>query len=232
MLHFAVALAVAANAPAVALNASPARAVLLAPAARTVQVMNVGSEPVVVNVAWKSLERRGGANGWLTIAPRRLVLPRRGRAILTVRAATGASPGDHEGLVLLTGGPVSRAGVAVQLRLGVRLRIRAPGRLVHRIALTGLRVRRAKRRRALLVSITNHGNVTEQLRGRIIVTLVAHDRVLSRLRLGRFRELYPGTRAAIPLPYAGRAHGLVTAIVSLQVPARTRLLQRRYRLLL
>jgi hypothetical protein len=84
----------------------------------------------------------------------------------------------------------------------------------------------------LLVSITNRGNVTEQLRGRIIVTLVAHDRVLSRLRLGRFRELYPGTRAAIPLPYAGRAHGLVTAIVSLQVPARTRLLQRRYRLLL
>src|SRR5213078_4634566 len=125
----------------------------------------------------------------------------------------GASPGDHDVLVLVTGRPLGAPRVAVQLRVGVRLRIREPGGLVHRLAVKGLRARRFKGKRTVLVSVANRGNVTEQLRGRLTVTLLRRNRVISRLRLAGRRELYPGMRAVVALPYAGHAHGLLTAIV-------------------
>jgi hypothetical protein len=84
----------------------------------------------------------------------------------------------------------------------------------------------------LLVSLANRGNVTEELRGRLSLTLALHGRVLTRLRLGRFRELYPGARAVVALPYMGTVHGLVTAIVTVRLGAGSRPLERRYRLLL
>jgi hypothetical protein len=62
------------------------------------------------------------------------------------------------------------------------------------------------------------------------VTLVSHARVISRLRLGRSRELYPGAQMRVALPYEGRAHGLVTAVVTIQLGANRRPLERRYRL--
>jgi hypothetical protein len=200
----------------VALTVSPARAVLLAPASRTLQLGNPGTERLAVDVAWKSLGPHTGPNRWLTIAPRRLVLRGGARTVLTVRARLGASPGDHPVLVLVTGRPLAGPRVAVHLRLGVRLRIRAPGRLVRRVAVEGLRAGRLKGKRTLVVSLANRGNVTEQLRGRLTVTLVSHSRVISRLRLGRARELFPGARAAVALPYAGNARGLVTALVKVR----------------
>jgi hypothetical protein len=106
--------------------------------------------------------------------------------------------------------------VAVHLRLGVRLRIRAPGRLIRRIAVEGLRARRFRRKRTLVVSVANRGNVTEQLGGRLTVTLVRQSHVISRLRFGRPRELFPGARAVVALPYAGNARGLVTALVKVR----------------
>ena len=238
---FAAAVAVAATTPVasaavsaapVALTVSPAHAVLLAPASRALQVSNLGKERVVVEVAWRPLGYRVGSNRWLSIAPHRLVLRGGGRAVLTLRAGPGASPGDHQLLVLVTGRPAERGRLAVQLRVGVRVRIRAPGRLVRKLAVDGLRARRFNRQRALLVSLANRGNVTEQLRGRLSVTLVDHMRVISRLRLGRARELYPGTRAVVVLPYAGRARGVLTAIVTLRIGASGHQLERRYRLLL
>lgn len=241
ILAVATAIAVAATAPVsadavsarpVALTVSPARALLRTPTSRTLELSNLGMKTVAVAVGWKSLGRRIGPSRWFKITPRRLVLRSGTHAVLTVRARPGASPGDHQLLVLVTGRPVDRTRVAVQLRLGVRLRVRAPGRLVHKIALNGLRARHSKHKRALLVSFTNRGNVTEQLRGRLGVTLVAHNRVLSRLRLARFRELYPGTRAVVVLRYAGSARGVVTAIVSVRLGAGVRPLERRYRLLL
>lgn len=239
-LAFAAAVAVAATTPVsaavsaapVALTVSPAHAVLLAPASRALQVSNLGRERVAVEVAWRPLGHRVGSNRWLSIAPHRLVLRGGGRAVLTLRAGPGASPGDHQLLVLVTGRPAERGRLAVQLRVGVRVRIRAPGRLVRKLAVDGLRARRFNRQRALLVSLANRGNVTEQLRGRLTVTLVDHTRVISRLRLGRARELYPGTRAVVVLPYAGRARGVLTAIVTLRIGASGHQLERRYRLLL
>jgi hypothetical protein len=214
-----------------ALAVSPARTVVRAPASRTVLVSNLSNEPLAVDVAWKSLGRRNAPSGWLYVGPRHLALRTGARALLTVRAGPGASPGDHNLLVLVTGRPVQRSRIAVQLRVGVRVRIRAPGRLVHRLALSGLRAHHSRRRRSVLVSITNRGNVTEPLRGRLSVTLVARGHVFSRLRLLRARDVYPGTRAMIVLPYAGSARGLVTAVVRVRLGGR-RALERRYRLLL
>jgi hypothetical protein len=222
----------AVSAPPVALTVSPARAVLRKPTSRTLELSNLGLDSVAVAVGWKSLGQPIGPSRWFTIAPRRLVLRSGAHTVLTVRAGPGASPGDHHLLVFVTGRSVDRNSVAVQLRLGVRLRIRAPGRLVHRIRLTGLRARHSQRRRELLVSVTNRGNVTEQLRGRLTVTLVTHTRVFSRLRLGRPRELYPGARAVVVLPYSGRARGIVTAIVTVRLGAHVPPLERSYRLLL
>jgi hypothetical protein len=89
-----------------------------------------------------------------------------------------------------------------------------------------------KHKHTLLVSIANRGNVTEQLRGRLTVTLLDHNRVTSRLRLSRFRELYPGARAVVRLPYAGRARGVVIAVVRIGLDARLRPVERRFRLVL
>jgi hypothetical protein len=223
---------VTAVAAGVALAVSPARTVMHAPAARTIQVSNTGRGTVAVDVAWRPLGQLRSPAGWLQISPGHVALQPGARAFLTVRAGAGASPGDHDLLVLVTGHPTERGRVGVQLRLGVRVRIRAPGRLVHRIVLNGLRERASRRKRALLVSLANRGNVTEELRGRLSLTLALHRRVLTRLRLGRFRELYPGARAVVALPYMGTVHGLVTAIVTVRLGAGSRPLERRYRLLL
>jgi hypothetical protein len=200
----------------VALTVSPARAILLAPASRTLELGNLGTERIAVDVAMRALGPRTGPSTWLTVAPRRLVIRGGARTVLTVRAGTGASPGDHNVLVLVTGRPVDGSRIAVRLRLGVRLRIRAPGRLVHSLSVTGLHARRVRGMRTLVVSVANRGNVTEQLRGRLTVTLVSRSRVVSRLRLGRSREVYPGGRASVALPYAGRARGVVTALVAIR----------------
>jgi hypothetical protein len=222
----------AALAATVALAVSPARTVVRAPASRTVLLSNLSNEPLAVDVAWKSVGRRSDPGGWLRVGPRHLALASGARARLTVRAGPGASPGDHNLVVLVTGRPVQRSRIAVQLRVGVRVRIRAPGRLVHRIVLSGLRAHRSKRKRSLLVSLANRGNVTEELRGRLSVTLAARGRVFSRLRFARPRDLYPGARATIVLPYTGRVRGVVTATVRVRVGPHVPSLERRYHLLL
>jgi hypothetical protein len=117
-------------------------------------------------------------------------------------------------LVLLLARPLERSAVAVQMRLGVRLRVRVPGRLVRHMVLLGLRVRRHARPRVLLVSLANAGNVTEPLRGRVTIRLVRLGRVISRLRYAGRRELSPGGRIIVSLPYRGRVHGTVNGVVA------------------
>lgn len=216
----------------VALTVSPAHTVLVAPGSRALQLGNLGTKPMAVDVTWRPLASGSAPRRWLRIAPGRLVLRSGAHALLTVRAGTGASPGDHQLLVLVTGRPFESNGLAVRLRVGVRVRVRAPGRLVRRLAVAGLRARRSEGKRALLVSVANRGNVTEQLRGRLTITLVDRGRVVSQLRLVRAREVYPGARALIVLPYAGGVRGVVTAVVKLRLSGRIRPVERRYRLLL
>jgi hypothetical protein len=213
----------------VALSIAPARIALVAPASRRLEVSNLGAEQLVVDVAWKPVDHRTGAKPWISVIPARLVLRSRSRAFVTLRAEAGAQPGDHALQVLVAGRARERASVGMRLRLGVRVRIRAPGRLVRRLKVQGVRVRRFNRGRVLLVSVANRGNVTEQLR-RLTVTLLGHGRLVSRLKAARPRELLPGAHARVLLPYAGRTRGVVTAVVELRLRGRSRPVIRRYRL--
>jgi hypothetical protein len=205
----------------VALAVSPARATLLAPASRAVEVRNTGSASLVVDVAAPSAP-------WLRIRPARLVLRGGTRGVLTVRAGLGGRPGDHLVLVLLRARPDGAARIALRMRVGVRLRIRMPGQLVRHVVVRGLRVRKG-RIRWLLLTVANAGNVSEKLR-RATVTLARRGRTLSRLRTRGPHELPPGARVVLVLPYAGRARGSITALVSLRLGGASAAVQRRYRL--
>jgi hypothetical protein len=125
---------------------------------------------------------------------------------------------------------VERTRVAVRIRLGVGVRVRMPGRIVRHLDLRGLRVRKRGRARVLLVSLANGGNVTEQLQPVLSVSLIRRGRVVGRLRAHGPRELLPGARAVVRLPYEGRVRGLVTAVVHVPSVARLRPLERRYRI--
>jgi hypothetical protein len=224
-------LAIGATGPPVALSVSPARVALVAPASRTIELRNVGSQRVAVDVARKSVDGRGAAIGWLTIRPARLVLRPGSEAVLILRARVGggARPGDHQLRLLLIARPPDGSRLAVRLRLAIGVRVRVPGRILRRLDVRGVRVSRHAGRRVLLVSVANHGNVTEQVRGHLTVTLLRHGRFVSRLRPRRLRELAPATRAVVALPYTGRVRGLVTAVVRVRVGA-GRSLERRYRI--
>lgn len=202
-----------------ALAVSPAHATLTVPAAKTLDLRNTGAVTIAVGVRRRSAP-------WLQIRPSLVVLRPGSHRLLTVRARadTRARAGDHEFVVLLLAKPAGVKGIAVRMRVGVRLRVRVPGRLVRRIVLHGLRTRRTHTGHVLLVSLANAGNVTEPLHGRLSVTLVRRGRLVSRLRYVGTRELFPDTRSVVPLPYAGRARGVVNAVVSVGSA------RRRYRL--
>src|SRR5204863_3014737 len=108
---------------------------------------------------------RRAAIPWLTVRPSRLALPAGGSASLSVssRLPRRADPGDRGALVLLTTRPVRSAAVAVRMRLGVVVVVRAPGAIVRRLDLLRLRIRAPSRPRLLELWIANRGNVTEEL---------------------------------------------------------------------
>jgi hypothetical protein len=203
----------------ISLAVGPARATLIAPAAKALDVSNTGTAGIVVGV-------ENARTPWLQIRPRRLVLAPGSHRRLTVRARTDtrAGPGDHELMLMLVARPLQHARITVRLRVGVRLRVRMPGRLERHIVVRGVRARKTGHGRVLLVALANAGNVTEPLRGRLTVTLLRHGRLLSRLRYSGSREVFPGARAVVSLPYRGGVRGAVDAVV------RAGRVQRRYRL--
>jgi len=102
------------------------------------------------------------------------------------------------------------------MRLGVVVRERVPGRIVHRLRLGGIRVRRAGKGRVLALSLANRGNVTEELaRGRVVVTVLRRGRVVARLR-PHGRPVLPLARGSLRARYRGRVRGLATAVVSIR----------------
>src|SRR4051794_14614484 len=141
-------------------------------AQQVVRLTNPGSVAidVVLSRGAFALDLRGrphvspstASTGWLTVSPRHVRLAAGRTASFTVssRVPKRAEPGDHPALVLLTTRPTSARGVAVLMRLGVVVTVRAPGVVVHRLALTGVRLRPHRR---IDVRLTNHGNVTESL---------------------------------------------------------------------
>jgi hypothetical protein len=219
----------AAGRPVTVLSAAPSRVTLGAGGSQTIRLSNPGRTDVVVDVsrAGLSVDVRGrprvvasavrsrSAAAWLSLRPGTLSIPAGGTASLTISAAPPASaePGDHPALVLLTTRPAATRAVAVRLRVGVEVTVRAPGVVRHRLVLRGLRVRRHGRTRSLEVALANRGNVTEPLpRGRVRIALVRRGRVLTTLRADP-RELLPGTRGVAVVRYGGRLRGRMTARV-------------------
>jgi hypothetical protein len=201
------------------------------PSSRRIKLRNDGADRVVVDVTRRTVGRQAAAHTWLQIVPARLLLRSGESAILTlrVRRARRAEPGNHQVLVLLTTRPLHGGRVNVQMRLGVRIRMVAPGRVVRHLALGGLRVHRRRHARFMLVSVANRGSVTIQLRGHVTAKLVRHGRQLARLSPRTRRVLLPGARAVLALHYSGRVRGLVTAVVRVRLGFGSRVVERRYR---
>jgi hypothetical protein len=98
------------------------------------------------------------------------------------------------------------------MRIGIVVVVRAPGRVVRRRAIRGIRVRRARAARILEVAVANRGNVTETLaRGRLRVILRRGSRQTSLRAVPR--DLRPRTAGILQVPYAGPLRGWVTARV-------------------
>ena len=220
-----------ADRPRMALSVSPARLALAAPGARTIKLRNDGAEPVIVDVTRRALGPQPAAETWLQVSPARLVLHSGENATLTLRASPPrlAEPGEHHILVLLTTRPLQGGRVSVQVRLGVRIRMVVPGRIVRDAALGGLRLRRSRNALFMFVWVTNRGNVTVPLRGRVTALLLRRGQRLAQLIPRGPHALLPGARAVLALRYGGRGRGLLTAIIRIRLGPGVRAVERRYR---
>lgn len=229
--------------PPVALTATPAHISIAGSGRATLRVTNPGASPLVVEVgrAGFSLDPRGrprivardavrAAALWLSVQPGRFVLAAGASRVLAVssRLPTRTEPGDHDALVLLTTRPRRSAGVAVRMRIGVVVVVRAPGRIVRRLILGGLRARPAHGSRILELGVANRGNVTETL---------ARDRVrVSLLRRGpqtmvwaEPRDLRPRTSGVVQFRYRGKLRGWMTARVEIAPVEDGRIIRRSFR---
>jgi hypothetical protein len=213
---------------AVSLAASPAHVALTGAASQSIQVTNAGRTPVVVDVglAGFALDLRGRPKivpvhrglrplSWLRVVPPRITVPAGGSATLEARSRVpkGASPGEHDAVVLLTTVPRRGQAIAVRMRVGITVALQVPGKIVRRLELRGLA---ASRRGVLDLALANRGNVSELLeRKRVDVVLQRAGHVLARLH-PTVRELLPGTRGIAEILYPGRLHGWVRAVVELK----------------
>ncbi len=216
--------------PLASLSASPTRIALSGSSRASVTLTNYGATRAQVSVGRGSftLDLRGrpavgrpgvrSAQSWLTFRPSALSIAAGGRAELEVaaRVPARARPGDHHALLLLVTRPSRVGGVGVRMRLGVRVAVRAPGKVVRRVAVRGLRVRRSGRVRSLDVTLENLGDLIET---RVVdVVLSARGRV-DRVH-AETREVLPRTRAILTARYAGQLRGRVLARVEVDGVAR------------
>ncbi len=229
--------------PPLGLTATPAHVALVGSARESVRVTNPGTSAVVVDVgrAGFSLDLRGRpkivpnggrrtASGWITVRPARFVLPAGASRHVTVisRLPRRTEPGDHDALVLLTTRPRQRAGVAFRMRIGIVVVVRAPGRIVRRLALGGLDVRRERGAQVLELRVANRGNVTESL-DRADVRLTLRRGAAVRLVRSDPRDLRPRTSGIVQLRYRGPLRGWVTATARVAAEPGRPPAARRYR---
>lgn len=229
--------------PSLGLTVTPARVALAGTGKASVRITNPGRGAVVVDVgrAGFSLDLRGrprvvaraaprAATAWLTVQPGHFVLPAGASKWLTVssRLPRRAEPGDHDALVLFTTRPRRSAGVAVRMRIGVVVVVRAPGRVVRSVAIRALRVRRAGRTRTLELVLANRGNVTEAIDAvRVRLSLVRKG-VRASVR-AETRALRPRTNGVVQFRYRGRLAGWITARVRLTLEPGRPSLSRTFR---
>ena len=235
-----------ATVPAASLSVSPSRVQLVPGAQGTLHVTNSGTRTVVVvaGPAGYALDLRGrpqivgggrpgGVAGWLNLRPSRLVLAPGATAPVVVTAAAPhrVPPGDHPALVLLEARSPGAARLAVALRLGVVVDIRAAGVVVRRIDIRAVRVRGRKRTpvvRTLELVLTNRGNVSELVTPRrLSVVLRRRGRIVGTLRPAP-QTLLPRTSGLVDLRFRTTVRGAVTAIVTLAAAGGHGAQQRRF----
>lgn len=224
------------------LTVTPARVALIGTGRASLRVTNPGLGPVVVDAARAgfSLDLRGrphvaragrrAATPWLSVRPGHFVLPSGATRWITVSSLVPrrAEPGDHDALVLLTTRPWRSAGVAVRMRIGVVVVVRAPGRVVRSVVLRTLRVGRAGPARTLELVLANRGNVTETIdAGRIRLSLLRKG-VRSVLR-AEPRELRPRTSGIVQFRYRGTRGVWATVRVRLALEPGLPVLSRTFR---
>ena len=216
--------------PLASLSASPTRIALIGSGRAAVTLTNFGASRAHVSVGRGSfaLDVRGrpsvgrpgarSAQSWLAFRPSKLSIAPGGKAQLVVdaRVPARARPGDHHALVLLATRPGRVGGVGVRMRLGVRVAVRVPGKVVRRVAVRELRVRRGGRFRNLDVTVANLGDLIET--SAVTVVLSGRGRV-ERVH-AELREILPRTRAILTARYAGRLRGRVLARVEVDGVAR------------
>jgi hypothetical protein len=229
----------------VVLTAAPARLGLAGSARALVRVTNSGTKRVLVDVsrAGFALDLRGrprivrrgdarSASRWLTVRPAHFTLGPLSTASLAVtsKLPPRAEPGDHDALVLLSTRPLRNARLAVRLRMGLVVVVRAPGRIARRLELRRLRVVRRGRGRALELTVANRGNVTESLeRALAVVSSVRSGRRVATLVAGS-RDLRPRTRGVIEFRFRGHPRGVMTARVVIYAEHGQRAVRRTYRI--
>jgi hypothetical protein len=209
-------------APPAALTAAPARIELAGAARQVVRVTNSGRTRVVIDAsqAGFALGLRGRPRvvrsdpaARLSIRPQRLALrPGETGAVSVASSAArgGGAAGDHPALVLLTAKAPGANAIGVRLRLGIRVVVRLPGAVVHRLALGTIAVRR----RAIDIVVWNRGNVVEQIgAGNVRVRLRRGGLAVATLEAPQ-RELLPGALGMLTLRLP-RARGALTALVEL-----------------
>jgi hypothetical protein len=218
--------------PRVAISVSPAQLAFAAAGSRVIKLRNDGAERVVVDVNRRAIGGQTAAMTWLQFKPSRLSLRSGESSSFTLRARPPrrAEPGDHRVLVLLTTRPLRGGRVNVQLRLGVRITMVVPGRIVRRLTLSALRIHRRREARFMFVSVANRGNVTVELRRRVTASLIRRGQRLARLKPRARRALPPGARAVLTLRYNGRLRGRVTAVVRIRLGSGLPVIERRYRI--
>src|SRR5205823_5377637 len=114
------------------------------------------------------------AHAWLALSPKRLALApgREGTLRVLARPPRGASPGDHQALVLLSASARRAGRVPINARIGVLVLVRVPGRIVRRVVVGRVWVTRRRLGRTIAVTAINRGNVAERLLpGEVSVTL-------------------------------------------------------------
>lgn len=214
--------------PPIALTATPAHVALAGNARTTIRVTNSGTKRALVDVARAgfTLDLRGrpriGRTGaarsaatWLRLRPTRLAIGPQASASLVVAAKLPrrAEPGDHDALVLLSTHRLTKARVAVRLRLGVVVVVRAPGKVVRRLELRAIRVVRHGKRRALDVVVANRGNVTETVEhARVVVARARNGRRVTML-VAPSRDLRPRTHGVLEFRIRRAARGPMTVRV-------------------
>jgi hypothetical protein len=172
------------------------------------------------------------AAGWLTLRPAHFTVGPRSTTslVVTSKVPRGAEPGDHDALALLRTRPVANGRVAVRLRLGLVVIVRAPGAIARRLELGGLRVARRRRDTVLELIVVNRGNVTESLRrARVVLSKATNGRPVAGA-LASTRDLRPRTRGILVFRYRRALHGRMTARVLIPADGARRRLQRTYRI--